>query len=67
MSKLFIISGPSGAGKGTLVNLIMERFNDIFLSILYFLNPYFLKAPVWKVFQNFLRKKHEIEASHSSC
>lgn len=33
MSKLFIISGPSGAGKGTLVNMIMEKFNDIFLSI----------------------------------
>lgn len=33
MSKLFIISGPSGAGKGTLVSLVMERFEDIFLSI----------------------------------
>ena len=33
MSKLFIISGPSGAGKGTLVNMIMKNFNDIFLSI----------------------------------
>lgn len=33
MSKLFIISGPSGAGKGTLVNMIMKDFSDIFLSI----------------------------------
>lgn len=33
MSKLFIISGPSGAGKGTLVNMIMEKYKDIFLSI----------------------------------
>ena len=33
MSKLFIISGPSGAGKGTLVNMIMKDFSDIFLSV----------------------------------
>ena len=33
MSKLFIISGPSGAGKGTLVDMIKKNFEDIFLSI----------------------------------
>lgn len=33
MSKLFIISGPSGAGKGTLVNMITEKYKDIFLSV----------------------------------
>lgn len=30
---LFIISGPSGAGKGTLVSRIMERVPDAWLSI----------------------------------
>lgn len=33
MSKLFIVSGPSGAGKGTLVNEAVRKFDDIFLSI----------------------------------
>ncbi|VEH00350.1 Guanylate kinase [Slackia heliotrinireducens] len=30
---LFIISGPSGAGKGTLVNLAMHRVGDAWLSV----------------------------------
>ena len=30
---LFVISGPSGAGKGTLVSRIMERVPDAWLSI----------------------------------
>ena len=30
---LFVVSGPSGAGKGTLVNRIMERVPDAWLSI----------------------------------
>lgn len=33
MSKLFVISGPSGAGKGTLVNMIVEKYDNIFLSV----------------------------------
>ncbi len=31
--KLFIVSGPSGAGKGTLVSAAMKRVGDIELSI----------------------------------
>ena len=30
---LFVISGPSGAGKGTLVSRLMERLDDVWLSI----------------------------------
>ncbi len=30
---LFVISGPSGAGKGTLVSRIMQRVSDAWLSI----------------------------------
>ena len=30
---LFIISGPSGAGKGTLVNRLMDRVPDAWLSV----------------------------------
>lgn len=30
---LFVISGPSGAGKGTLVSRIMDRLDDAWLSI----------------------------------
>lgn len=30
---LFIVSGPSGAGKGTLVRALLERVPDIWLSI----------------------------------
>ena len=30
---LFIVSGPSGAGKGTLVGLVMDRIPDAWLSI----------------------------------
>lgn len=31
--KLFIVSGPSGAGKGTLVTKLMEHFPDLKLSV----------------------------------
>ncbi len=31
--KLFVVSGPSGAGKGTVVGAVLERRPDIFLSI----------------------------------
>lgn len=31
----FVISGPSGVGKGTIVRLLMERRNDLALSISY--------------------------------
>ena len=31
--KLFVVSGPSGAGKGTVVSAILERRPDIFLSV----------------------------------
>lgn len=31
--KLFIVSGPSGAGKGTLVAKLMEHFPDLKLSV----------------------------------
>ncbi len=30
---LFIISGPSGCGKGTIVNQLIERNSDIFISV----------------------------------
>ncbi len=30
---LFVISGPSGAGKGTLVNLLKERIPDLWVSV----------------------------------
>ena len=30
---LFVISGPSGAGKGTLVKLLAERVDDVWLSV----------------------------------
>lgn len=32
-SKLFVVSGPSGAGKGTLVAKLLERFPDLKLSV----------------------------------
>ena len=31
--KLFVISGPSGVGKGTLVNKILEKNKELFLSV----------------------------------
>ncbi|MDO8885410.1 guanylate kinase [Candidatus Oleimmundimicrobium sp.] len=31
--KLFVISGPSGTGKGTLISEIMKKFDDIELSV----------------------------------
>ncbi len=31
--KMFIISGPSGVGKGTIVKALMETRSDIFLSV----------------------------------
>lgn len=31
--KLFVISGPSGVGKGTLVNKILQKDKDLFLSV----------------------------------
>lgn len=31
--KLFVISGPSGVGKGTLVNRILQKDKDLFLSV----------------------------------
>ena len=30
---IFIVSGPSGVGKGTVVKKILERKEDIFLSV----------------------------------
>jgi len=30
---LFVVSGPSGVGKGTLCNLLLKRVDNIFLSI----------------------------------
>ena len=33
MGTLFIISGPSGVGKGTLVNLLMQEDETLSLSI----------------------------------
>ncbi len=30
---LFVVSGPSGAGKGTLVNLLTERIPDLWVSV----------------------------------
>jgi len=31
--RLFLITGPSGVGKGTLVSALLERHPDIWLSI----------------------------------
>lgn len=33
IGNLFIVSGPSGAGKGTLVRAVLERVPDVWLSI----------------------------------
>jgi len=33
VGKLYIVSGPSGAGKGTLVRAILDRVPDIWLSV----------------------------------
>jgi guanylate kinase len=35
----FVISGPSGVGKGTIVQLLMQRRNDLALSISYTSRP----------------------------
>lgn len=31
--RLFVVSGPSGAGKGTLINSILPRLKDTYLSV----------------------------------
>jgi guanylate kinase len=31
--KLFVISGASGVGKGTVLNLVMEKRNDLYFSV----------------------------------
>lgn len=31
--RLFVVSGPSGAGKGTLINRILPRLKDTYLSV----------------------------------
>ncbi len=33
IGNLFIVSGPSGAGKGTLVRAVLERVPDVWLSV----------------------------------
>lgn len=33
MSRLFVITGPSGAGKGSVIKKLLEIRNDLFLSI----------------------------------
>jgi guanylate kinase len=33
MSKVFVITGPSGVGKGTLISRLLERITDLELSI----------------------------------
>lgn len=33
MSRLFVITGPSGAGKGTVIKKLLEMRNDLFLSV----------------------------------
>jgi guanylate kinase len=33
MSKVFVITGPSGVGKGTLISMLLERVPDLELSI----------------------------------
>ena len=33
MSKVFVITGPSGVGKGTLISKLLERVPDLELSI----------------------------------
>ncbi|HEY5053601.1 MAG TPA: guanylate kinase [Solirubrobacterales bacterium] len=33
MSKVFVITGPSGVGKGTLISMLLERLPDLELSI----------------------------------
>ena len=33
MSKVFVICGPAGVGKGTVVSNLMARYPDLFLSI----------------------------------
>ena len=33
MSKVFVITGPSGVGKGTLISALLERIEDLELSV----------------------------------
>ncbi len=47
--KLIIVAGPSGSGKGTLENAILERFPDIQFSVSVTTRP---------------RRKYEIEGEH---
>ncbi len=47
--KLIIVAGPSGAGKGTLENAVMERFPDIHFSVSVTTRP---------------RRDYEIERKH---
>ncbi len=47
--KLIIVAGPSGAGKGTIENAIMEKFPDIQFSVSVTTRP---------------RRAYEIEGQH---
>ncbi len=47
--KLIIVAGPSGSGKGTIENAVMERFPDIHFSVSVTTRP---------------RRKYEIEGEH---
>ena len=44
MSRVFVVSAPSGTGKGTLVNAVRERYRerydkDLILSVSYTTRP----------------------------
>ncbi len=33
MARVYVITGPSGVGKGTLIKLLLERIPDLELSV----------------------------------